>query len=187
VPIKLERIKVFLGTSRASTRARFACAGPLDATRLVAPPVPHRRSERPRRPPELQGGFAVFRRGAASACVRGTGAKTGRDKGAALVLQSCTAQKTFAKLCCAIGIRTPVTGGRVGRGPRRQDLRHSFATRKLVEWYRAGIDVTQKMPTLSAYLGHVSVHSTYWYIQAIPELLQLATQHSVACARGDAS
>lgn len=107
------------------------------------------------------------------------------ERGTRLV--SCTAQKTFAQLCCAIGIRAPMTGRRVGRGPRRQDLRHNFATRKLIEWYRAGIDVTQKMPILSTYLGHASVHSTYWYIQAIPELLQLATQHSVACARGDAS
>jgi len=32
------------------------------------------------------------------------------------------------------------------------------------------------MPRLSTYLGHCRVHDTYWYIQAIPELLQLATE-----------
>jgi integrase/recombinase XerD len=31
------------------------------------------------------------------------------------------------------------------------------------------------MPHLATYLGHVRVTDTYWYIQAVPELLQLAT------------
>jgi len=31
------------------------------------------------------------------------------------------------------------------------------------------------MPELSTYLGHVHVTDTYWYISAVPELLQLAT------------
>jgi len=96
-----------------------------------------------------------------------------------------TARRTFAKLSCSIGIRMPVAGKRVGRGPRQQDLRHTFATGKLIEWYRTGLDVTQMMPTLSTYLGHGSVHATYWYIQAVPELLQLAARHSTVCAKGD--
>lgn len=104
------------------------------------------------------------------------------ERGTRLV--SCTARRTFARLSCAIGIRAPIAGKRLGRGPRQQDLRHSFATRKLIEWYRAGVNVTQKMPALSTYLGHASVHETYWYIQAVPELLQLATKHSAACDRG---
>lgn len=95
-----------------------------------------------------------------------------------------TARKTFAGLSRSIGIRAKVAGKRVGRGPRQQDLRHTFATRKLIEWYRNGSDVTRMMPTLSTYLGHGSVHATYWYIQAIPELLQLAAQHSTVCAQG---
>lgn len=99
-------------------------------------------------------------------------------------LVSCTARRTFARLSCAIGIRAPIAGKRIGRGPRLQDLRHSFATRKLIEWYRVGANVTQKMPALSTYLGHVSIHETYWYIQAVPELLQLATKHSATCGRG---
>lgn len=98
-----------------------------------------------------------------------------------------TARRTFAKLSCSIGIRTPVAGKRVGRGPRQQDLRHTFATGKLIEWYRAGLDVTRMMPMLSTYLGHGSVHATYWYIQAVPELLQLAAQHAISCAQGGRS
>jgi hypothetical protein len=31
------------------------------------------------------------------------------------------------------------------------------------------------MPKLCTYLGHVNVCHTYWYIEAVPELLQLAT------------
>ena len=31
------------------------------------------------------------------------------------------------------------------------------------------------MPKLTTYLGHVDVAHTYWYLEAVPELLQLAT------------
>jgi len=55
-------------------------------------------------------------------------------------------------------------------------MRHTFATRRLVEWYRNGCEVERLMPTLSSYLGHVRVEDTYWYIQSVPQLLQLATQ-----------
>ena len=91
-------------------------------------------------------------------------------------VKSSTARKTFAKLTRSIGLRPPLDGQRVGRGPRLQDLRPTFTTRKLIEWYRAGLDVGRMMPRLSTYLGHCRVHDTYWYIQAIPELLQLATE-----------
>lgn len=45
-----------------------------------------------------------------------------------------------------------------------------------MEWYRAGLNVSVQMPKLAAYLGHASVGCTYWYIEAVPELLQLATE-----------
>lgn len=93
------------------------------------------------------------------------------------------ARRTFAKVCCAVGLRS-ATGRRIGRGPRLQDLRHTFATRKLVEWYRAGLDVQREMPKLTTYLGHVSVANTYWYIEAVPELLQLATERLTAMQEG---
>jgi integrase len=41
----------------------------------------------------------------------------------------------------------------------------------LIEWYRDGADVAARMPLLSAYLGHSKPASTYWYLQAAPELL----------------
>jgi hypothetical protein len=55
-------------------------------------------------------------------------------------------------------------------------MRHSFASRTLINWYRAGLDVDREIPKLACYLGHRSVHDTYWYIEAVPELLRLATR-----------
>jgi integrase len=80
-------------------------------------------------------------------------------------------RKTFILLSRQTGLRGPDDR----HGPRLHDLRHRFAIETLLSWYRAGIDVERRMPELSAYLGHVHVNDTYWYISAVPELLQLAT------------
>jgi integrase/recombinase XerD len=78
--------------------------------------------------------------------------------------------KAFAKLIIQIGLD--------GRGertrPRAHDLRHSFAVRTLIGWYQAGENVDAKLPLLSTFLGHVDPASSYWYLQACPELLALA-------------
>jgi integrase/recombinase XerD len=55
-------------------------------------------------------------------------------------------------------------------------LRHSFAVRTLIDWYRDGEDVDRQMPLLSTFLGHVDPASTYWYLQAAPELLALISE-----------
>lgn len=60
--------------------------------------------------------------------------------------------------------------------PRIHGLRHSFAVATLHDWYRAGEDVTTKLPILSAYLGHAHPASTYWYLSAAPDLLALAAE-----------
>lgn len=57
--------------------------------------------------------------------------------------------------------------------PRPHDLRHSFAVRTLLGWYRDGVDVEARMALLSTYLGHVHPANTYWYLSAAPELLSL--------------
>jgi len=54
--------------------------------------------------------------------------------------------------------------------PRLHDARHSFAVRALIGWYEDGADVDAKLPLLSAFLGHADPASTYWYLQAAPEL-----------------
>lgn len=55
--------------------------------------------------------------------------------------------------------------------PRVHDLRHSFAVRTLLGWYRAGLDVEALLPRLSTYLGHREPRYTYQYLTATPELL----------------
>ncbi len=87
-------------------------------------------------------------------------------------LNSATLRATFIKLSCQIGLREPGQS----HGPRLQDLRHSFAVRTMLNWYHTGADVEVQLPKLSTYLGHANVSSTYWYLTAVPELLQLATQ-----------
>lgn len=83
---------------------------------------------------------------------------------------------TFAVVSRMVGLRPPTRGGRHGHGPRIQDLRHRFAAQTLITWYRAGVDVERELPKLSTYLGHVHTADTYWYLEAIPELLQLAAE-----------
>jgi integrase len=97
---------------------------------------------------------------------------------------ACAAERTFAKLCKTVGLRPTAHHRRSGRGPRLQDIRHSFATHRLIAWYRAGLDVDRLMPQLATYLGHGTTAATYWYIQAVPELLHLATERMEAAARG---
>lgn len=84
--------------------------------------------------------------------------------------------RTFAHVSRRIGLRAPVVGDRHGHGPRLHDLRHSLATKTLIGWYRDGREVERELPKLATYLGHAHVNDTYWYIEAVPELLQLATE-----------
>jgi hypothetical protein len=87
------------------------------------------------------------------------------------------ARYTFAKISQQLGLRPKATGH--GRGPRLLDMRHRFAARTLINWYRAGLDVERELPKLATYLGHVHINETYWYLEAVPELLQLATDRLI--------
>lgn len=80
-------------------------------------------------------------------------------------------QAEFRRIAAKTGI-----GAKAVNPPRIHDLRHTMAVRTLAGWYRDGGDVAARMPLLSAYLGHVSPVSTYWYISGVPELLALAAQ-----------
>jgi integrase len=60
--------------------------------------------------------------------------------------------------------------------PRMHDLRHRFALKTLLHWYRDGQDVERRLPVLSAFLGHVETRDTYWYLSACPELLDAAKE-----------
>lgn len=85
-------------------------------------------------------------------------------------LDSGDVHRTFYALSRQIGIR----GVSDSRGPRLHDMRHRFATNTLVRWYRAGEDPEVRLPLLSAYLGHVHVADTQWYLEACPELMREA-------------
>ena len=65
-------------------------------------------------------------------------------------------------------------------GPRIHDLRHSFACRRLRDWYAAGVDVDSRIASLATYLGHAHVTDTYWYLTAAPELLARAADRFAA-------
>jgi integrase/recombinase XerD len=78
--------------------------------------------------------------------------------------------RTFYTLSRQIGLR----GTSDSHGPRLHDLRHRFATNTLVEWYRSGQDPQSRLPLLSAYLGHVYVAHTQWYLDGSPELMREA-------------
>ena len=104
------------------------------------------------------------------------------ERGTALDLG--TVRRWLCKISRACGLRPKAKGHQCGRGPRLQDLRHTFATRRLVEWYKAGCNVAVQMPKLATYLGHSSVGCTYWYIEAVPELLQLATDFQLTSEQG---
>ena len=84
-------------------------------------------------------------------------------------LTDCMVRQTFVKLSCQLGLRKASDSF----GPRLHDLRHRFAVTTLLHWYRTGVDVEQRLPVLSTYLGHAHVTDTYWYLSAIPELLAL--------------
>ncbi len=82
-----------------------------------------------------------------------------------------TVRRWFVTLSRKTGLRGP----KDSHGPRLHDLRHGFAIKTLLNWYRAGVDVERHMPVLTTYLGHTHVADTYWYISAAPELLHQAT------------
>jgi integrase/recombinase XerD len=97
------------------------------------------------------------------------------------------ARYNFAVVSQEIGLREPQRFSRRGRGPRIHDLRHTFAVRTIMAWYRKGLDADREMSKLSTYLGHARPEDTYWYIEAVPELLRLASDRAERAMRRDAS
>jgi integrase len=81
-----------------------------------------------------------------------------------------TVRCTFRRLCDKLRWRS---NGVLPR-PRIHDLRHTFACRRLLQWYRDGVDVDQAIASLSTYLGHGKVTDTYWYLSGTGELLAIA-------------
>ena len=53
-------------------------------------------------------------------------------------------------------------------------FRHTFAVSHVAAWYAEGRDVNALLPTLSTYLGHISVENTRLYLTANGALLEQA-------------
>lgn len=82
-------------------------------------------------------------------------------------LDSGQIHRAFYAVSRQIGLRAPSDS----HGPRLHDLRHRFATTTLVNWYRSDQEPEHRLPLLSAFLGHVHVSDTQWYLSASPELM----------------
>jgi integrase len=85
-------------------------------------------------------------------------------------LDSGQIHRAFYALSRKIGLR----GESDSHGPRLHDMRHVFATNTLVRWYHSDQDPERRLPILSAYLGHVHVEDTQWYLNGSPELMREA-------------
>jgi len=57
-----------------------------------------------------------------------------------------------------------------GKGPRLHDLRHTYSVHCLKNWVSEGKDLTQLLPYLSTYLGHVDLRGTQHYLRLTAEL-----------------
>ncbi len=93
--------------------------------------------------------------------------------------QPCTIgvlQYSFRKVLAAAGL--PRRPG--DRGPRLHDLRHSFASLRLLLWCEQGADLGTQLPLLATYLGHVGLTSSQRYLQLTADLLVEVTRRHQA-------
>jgi integrase len=77
----------------------------------------------------------------------------------------------------ATAFRTAVSHIGLSRGagrsrPTPHSLRHAFAVRALLTCPDGRDDITRHMVALSTYLGHSKVADTYWYLEAVPDLMR---------------
>lgn len=75
-----------------------------------------------------------------------------------------------------------ISHGGKGKGPRLHDLRHTFAVHTLQKWIENDENIYARLPLLSAYMGHSSIHSTAGYLRltaaAYPDLLKTIEEYS---------
>ena len=71
-----------------------------------------------------------------------------------------------------------------GVRPTPRSLRHTFAVRALETCPDGRDAVTKHMLALSTYLGHSKVADTYWYLEAVPELMREIAERAEQFAMG---
>ncbi|GHH25358.1 putative integrase/recombinase y4rB [Sphingomonas glacialis] len=91
-------------------------------------------------------------------------------------------RSVFGRLAAELGIQA--RGGH--QVIRIHDLRHSFICRRLMLWQQNGADIGNAMMALSTYVGHVNLGDTYWYLQAVPDLMAIAGSRFEALSAKDA-
>jgi len=89
----------------------------------------------------------------------------------------------FRKVVAKMGL--PQGGGR--RRPTPHSLRHAFAVRALLACPDSREQITQHMLMLATFLGHSSAAYTYWYLEAVPELMRNIADRCEAHVVGGAS
>lgn len=74
-----------------------------------------------------------------------------------------------------VAFRTAARASGLPDGPRARptphSLRHTFAVKALLACPDGRDAITRHMLALSTYLGHAKVADTYWYLEAVPELM----------------
>ena len=68
--------------------------------------------------------------------------------------------------------RLPRSGLVQGRLCRMRHRRHAFAIRALQTCPDGRDAISRHMVALSTYLGHSNVANTYWYLEAVPDLMR---------------
>lgn len=90
-------------------------------------------------------------------------------------MSAADAQITFREVVRVAGL----TAARRGRYPRLHDFRHTWAVRALESSPTETGQVDRHARTVSTYLGHSSVASSYWYMHATPLVMRAIAD---ACA-----
>jgi len=60
--------------------------------------------------------------------------------------------------------------------PTPHSFRHTFAVRALESCTGSRDQITKHMLALSTYLGHSKIYHTYWYLEAVPDLMEDISQ-----------
>jgi integrase/recombinase XerD len=68
--------------------------------------------------------------------------------------------------------------------PTPHSFRHTFAVRALESCSGSRDQITNHMLALSTYLGHSKIHHTYWYLEAVPDLMRNIAEHCESFFRG---
>jgi integrase len=71
--------------------------------------------------------------------------------------------------------------------PQLHSFRHTFAVRALETSPEGRDRIGQHMLALSTYLGHACINDTYWYLQAVPELMTDIAHASESFVKGELS